>query len=78
MHKQRNRSWRRFQNYKIIRKRLNIIKNYWSDTKYNPDPGRLRKWNFTCGCRMCNMSEYFGKKDKRERENARACQVSDY
>ena len=76
--KQRGRSWRRFQNFKIIRKRQNIIKNFWNDDSYNTLPGMLRKWNFTCSCGMCRMSKYYDKIEKHCREDARARKISDY
>jgi len=74
MKKQRSRSWRRFQNDKIIRKRLGYVKIFNAASgmgkisEYNPEPGTLRKWNFTCGCRMCKLSGYYDSKEKINRQ----------
>ena len=77
----RNRAWRRSQNNRVIRKRQGIIKSWQTGRygpAYNPFPGHLRKWNFTCRCGMCRMNDYYGRKEKRQREIARAVQISDY
>ncbi len=74
----RDRAWRRSQTHRVIRKRQNIIKNFWRSGDYDPLPGVLSKWNFTCSCRMCSMSAYWSRNEKRHRENARARKLSDY
>jgi len=74
----RDRAWRRAQARRIIRKRQRIIRVFWQDKEYEPVPGFLRKWNFTCSCGMCKISGYWSKCEKRHRENARATKLSDY
>ena len=75
---QRNKAWRRQQDQKIIRKRLNILTQVWGygtletgNLREQDNPGRLRKYNFTCSCGLHKMDRYYNKRDKRKRESLR-------
>jgi hypothetical protein len=81
----RDRAWRRFQNEKIIKKRLNIIKIWCSGSHYDGKhdhfersreyivPGYLKKWNFTCSCYMCKIDtdKFNVKQRQKEKEYER-------
>lgn len=76
----RTAAWRRAQNTRVIRKRQNIIKDCWLDKKLarSIPGGKMRKWNFTCNCRMCKMDRHYGSLERRKRQLAKAVQQSDY
>lgn len=73
----RGRAWRRFQNKRIINKRVKIVKECWfsGSSCYGRDDrferwldqnprGSLKKYNFTCGCGMCKMDKYNRKREE--------------
>lgn len=63
----RTRDWRRATNQRIIKKRLDLVKNAFCDPNYveylAEKPNRLNKYNLNCGCAMCQMN-----KTKREND----------
>lgn len=83
--RKRNRAYRRYQNKRIIQKRLNILTQCWGygtneygALREQEKPGLLKKWNFTCNCGMHKMDRYYGRRDKRKRENLRGVSEKDY
>lgn len=65
----RDRSYRRHQNFRVIRKRMSLLRNSNSSLSNRlEDFGFLRKYNLTCGCKMCKMSAELAKKEIRKRE----------
>jgi len=58
----RDRSVRRHHSKRVIRKRISITKNRWSGTppSLSEKPGKLRKFNLSCGCYMCKICRKSG------------------
>ena len=56
--KKRNRAWRRHERYRVIQRKLGILKQ-WSDvdeTKFAL--GKLSKGKVHCSCRMCRYEQF--------------------
>ena len=66
--KDNKRGLRRQRTRRIVQRRLRIIKDAWVERcdYFENKPGRLRKYNLSCGCWMCKE----GRKSNRPKDPA--------
>lgn len=58
----RGRAWARHQRERVIRRRMR-----WRWTQWLKSPGRLAKWNGTCGCGLCRYDRWAARQRERRR-----------
>jgi hypothetical protein len=70
-----NRAERRHRRGRVIAWRQCKIRAFQRDSYYtnaiqrwSPVPGRLSKWNLTCGCSACRREKYRDKRQQYKRE----------
>ena len=91
----RNKNYRMHHNKRIIAKRKNIILNIWNNISFiiNPSeywekfhvPGKYRKFNLNCGCKMChfykrrnNANKYYPKEKEENVRNIMDKEIQKY
>jgi hypothetical protein len=65
----RGRAWRRSQNLRIQKSRVQRVLDVWHLDLSNPETrqhwfGLARKSNFSCGCKICKPWKHFGNSKK--------------
>jgi len=72
----RGRAERRRLRRRVIRHRLRIIHEAWTDCEWPEHSGRLAKYNLACGCWMCSHRwTRWETRAKRQKERRRLKEV---